>query len=129
MIKPLHAVLFFVIASTSACAENITFRVWGSPWIYNVPIAEYGKPFEGQLADGTLIVHVIETATASEAIDPTSGKVIISGNKITLCYKRRLVKHPSGQPIAAVLYSQALEYTIPGLAARKYAYEVSQRCK
>jgi len=122
-------VLLFAIFSTPALAASPTFRVWGSPWIYYVPIEEYGKPFEGQLADGTLIVHVFEHATSSDAIDVSSGKVLVQADKLVLCYKKRPVKATPGKPIVGVVYTQVLEYTLPGFPARKYSYQLSQNCK
>lgn len=118
------------LACTPAyAAVTTTFRVWGSPWLYAVPQTAYNQVFEGALSDGTLIIHILTNATGSSAIDLSSGKIAVQGDKITLCYKTREVKYPPNAPIPAVLYSQALEYTIAGLPKKKYSYEVSQKCE
>lgn len=132
MLKHLPTLLVFSLTCQPAHAETSAFRVWGSPWLYSLPDTEYDKPFQGSLADGTMIVHVFTTATtatSASAIDKESGKIIVKGEQITLCYKRKEVIYPPGAPIPALLYSQALEYTIAGLPKRKYSFRISLQCK
>lgn len=127
--KSLACLAFLALACSPAHSVTTTFRVWGSPWLYSVPQSEYGKVFEGSLSDGTLILHVLASATGTSAIDTASGKVVVQGEQVTLCYKMKEVKYPPNAPIPAVLYSQALEYTIAGLPKKKFSYRVSQTCE
>lgn len=129
MPKHFLALLIISLGSLHAFAATTTFRIWGSPWLYSVPITEYDKPLEGWLSDGTLIVHILTTATSTSAIDSESGKILVQGDKITLCYKMKEVKYPHGAPIAGAAYSQALEYTISSLPRKKYSYQISRNCK
>lgn len=46
-----------------------------------------------------------------------------------LCYKTRQVNYPPNAPIPALLYFQALEYTIAGLPKKKYSYQISNNCE
>lgn len=129
MPKHFLALLILFFGSLHAFAATTTFRTWGSPWLYSVPITEYDKPLEGWLSDGTLIVHILTTATSTSAIDSESGKILVQGDQITLCYKMKEVKYPPGAPIAGVAYTQALEYTIFNLPKKRYSYQISRNCK
>jgi len=129
MSKHLLALLLLSIGSFHAIAATTTFRVWSSPWLYNVPIEKYDKPFNGELFDGTVIVHILTTATSSSTVDSDSGKILVRGDQITLCYKMKEVKHPPGAAIAPVAYTQALEYTIEKLPKKKYSYQIDRNCK
>lgn len=129
MHKRFLALLILSLSSLHAFAATTTFRVWGSPWLYSVPNTEYDKPFEGRLSNGTLIVHILTTATSTSRVDSESGKILVQGDQITLCYKMKEVKYPPGAPVAAFAYSQALEYSIAGLANKKYSYQISRNCK
>lgn len=129
-LKRVAVLTLIALACTPAyAAVTTTFRVWGSPWLYAVPQSEYNQAFEGALSDGTLIVHILTNATGGMAIDPTSGKIVVQGDKITLCYKRKAPNYASDAPVPAIVYSQALEYSIAGLPKKKYSYEVSQKCE
>lgn len=134
-----HFLLFILaaLASISAHSATTAFRVWGSPWLYYVPPEQFNQAFVGALSDGSTIVHVLVTATATEAVDPESGKIVIRGDKISLCYGMRPTRFSSGAAagfihavaIPAVAYAQALEYTISGLPKNaKYSYQVGIGC-
>ena len=133
-----HFLLFILAALTSVSAHSATsaFRVWGSPWLYYVPPDQYNQAFVGTLSDGSTIVHVLVIATATEAVDPESGKIVIKGDKISLCYGMRSTRFSSGAAsfihavaIPAVAYTQALEYTISGLPKNtKHSYQVGIGC-
>ena len=127
---------FATLASFSAHSVTTTFRVWGSPWLYYVPPEQFNQAFVGTLSDGSTIVHALVVATGSEAVDPESGKIVIKGDKISLCYGMRPARYSSGAAgfihavaIPAVTYAQALEYTIAGLPKNaKYSYQVGIGC-
>jgi hypothetical protein len=129
MTRPSLALAIFLLASSSAEAFTTAFRVWGSPLLYMVPTEKYGEPIVGKLENGGLIIHVLTYASSSAYFDDASGKVIVEGNEIVLCYKEHPVVHQAGRPMAAVLYTVALEYTISGLPNRNYSFRVNRQCK
>ena len=129
MIRTLLAVAALTAMPLLALAATTTFRVWGSPILYLVPQEKYGEPFVGKLESGELVVHVLTYSSSSSYADPASGKIIVEGNNVTLCYKEKTVVHKPNQPLAALIYAVALEYTIAGLPDQKYSFRVSRQCK
>lgn len=123
----LALLLALVSLPVFASAEN--FRVWQGPILSLVPPDSYNKPVRSWLGKSTMLVQVVVVATGGSTVDASRGHAVVYNDKIKLCYRMQHVNYPQHQPIPAVAFPMALEYTISGLsAATKYEIFVERGC-
>jgi len=111
-----------------AQAQTGDFRVWGGglAWFISQDAAE--RPMLSWSSDGTVRILVI--LQGGRGVDGKSGRAIVDGDDITLCYGILPIQPlPGGLLPPRASYPEVLEYTIPGLSTNKdYNIKLSQEC-
>lgn len=80
-------------------------------------------------AKGELVARSAKWTTGFDYIDPERSSVMLTGNKLTLCYNIVHPKRGPDDPVLMCLSTAVLEYTVSGLSPdQHYEIEVSSRC-
>jgi hypothetical protein len=116
--RPLAQLL--ILLALPAQAQTSTFRVWGGGLA--------GRPMLSWSSDGTM--RALAALQTSPGVDRESGKAVVHGDDIALCYDILPVKPlPGGLSPPAASYPQVIEYTIPGLSRNKdYTITLREGC-
>lgn len=120
--------LLLILMALPAQAQTSTFRVWGGGLAWFIAQDVSGRPMLSWSSDGTM--RVLAVLQTSRGVDGESGKAVVHGDDIALCYDIMPVKPlPGGLAPPAASYPQVLEYTIPGRSRNKdYTITLREGC-
>lgn len=122
-------VLAACVLPAMARPVKVRMRVISGGLAFAMPASAYNKPMLSWDAKLHFLVHVVVQSNAAQVVDETSGRAYMTGNKITLCYRIRKIRHAKKADLSAA-FPEIMEFYIPAASTRKkYTVTVKRNCK
>lgn len=125
----LAVVMAALVTPAMARPVKVRLRVISGGLAFAMPASAYNKPLLSWDAKLRFLVHVVVQSNATQVVDETSGRGYMTGDKITLCYRVRKIKHAKPEDSTTV-FPEIMEFYVPKASTRKkYTVTVKQNCK